>query len=127
MSLTHFFVPTAIRFVYASAFALQCCSVLLLSRLEAIAATRYVSLTESAKKRRFVVEVGVGFILPILYIALAVVNQGHRYDIIEYFGPTISIYPTVLSVILSTAPTLVASVIAVVYARECKGKARYIS
>lgn len=111
---------TAIRFIYASAFALQCCSVLLLSRLEAIAATRHVSLTESAKKRRFVLEIGVGFILPLIYIALGIINQGHRYDIIEFFGPTISIYPSVLSVIFSTAPTLLASATAIVYARELR-------
>ncbi|KAJ1035196.1 hypothetical protein NDA18_000792 [Ustilago nuda] len=109
----------SIRFIYASAFALQCCSVLLLSRLEAIAATRHVSLTESAKKRRFVLEIGVGFILPLIYIALGIINQGHRYDIIEFFGPTISIYPSVLSVIFSTAPTLLASATAIVYALLC--------
>nr|ALS87613.1 pheromone receptor 3 [Ustilago esculenta]QBH70102.1 pheromone receptor a3 [Ustilago esculenta] len=109
----------SVRIVYASPFALQCCSVLLLSRLEAIAATRYVSLTDSAKKRRMVIELVVGFILPILYIALAVINQGHRYDIIEGLGPTISIFPSVLSLIFSTAPTLVASVIATVYALLC--------
>nr|DBA11516.1 TPA_inf: STE3 [Pseudozyma tsukubaensis] len=109
----------SIRVVYASTFALQCCSLLLLSRLEAIAATRYVSLTESAKKRRMIVELTVGLILPILFIALGIVSQGHRYDIIENFGPVISIYPTALSIIFSTAPVLLASVIAVLYACAC--------
>ena len=113
-------VVTAIRFVYASAFALQCCSVLLLRRLEAIAATRYVSLTDSAKKRRTIIELVVGLLLPILYVALAIINQGHRYDIIEDFGPTMSIYPSVLSIVFSTVPTLLASVVATLYA--CKSQ-----
>ena len=108
--------PTAIRIVYASGFGFQCCSALLLSRLEAIAATRYVSLTSSAKRRRTAIELGVGFVLPIIYVGLAVINQGHRYDIIEKFGPVISIYPSVLSIIFSTAPVLIASVVGTTYA-----------
>ena len=67
------------------------------------------------------IEVGVGLVLPLLYMALAIISQGHRYDVIEGFGPVISIYPTALSIIFSTAPTLLASLIAVVYARKSEG------
>nr|WJN24980.1 putative pheromone receptor [Pseudozyma thailandica] len=113
------FCEFSIRIVYASTFALQCCSSLLLSRLEAIAATRYVSLTESAKKRRMAFELVVGLCLPILFMALAIISQGHRYDIIEDFGPVISIYPTALSIVFSTLPVLFASVVSVGYAILC--------
>nr|ABW21687.1 pra3 protein [Sporisorium reilianum]CAI59763.1 pheromone receptor a3 [Sporisorium reilianum] len=109
----------AIRIVYGSAFGFQCCSALLLRRLEAIAATRYVSLTKAANRRRMIIELGTGLVLPLLYVALAIVNQGHRYDVIEKFGPIISIYPSIVSVILSTAPILIASMVGTTYAILC--------
>ncbi|GAC98648.1 STE3-like pheromone receptor [Pseudozyma hubeiensis SY62] len=76
-------------------------------------------MTKAAKRRRIGIELGVGLLLPVLYVALAVVNQGHRYDIIQTFGPVISIFPSVLSVIFSTLPILLVSVIATVYAILC--------
>nr|WJN24976.1 putative pheromone receptor [Pseudozyma pruni] len=109
----------SIRIIYASTFAVQCCSALLLRRLEAIAATRYVSMSETAKRRRNIVEFCFGLGLPILYLALAIVNMGHRYDLVQCFGPVISIYPTALSVIFTTAPVLLASVISSGYAILC--------
>nr|WJN24982.1 putative pheromone receptor [Sporisorium sorghi] len=113
------FCEISIRVVYASAFGFQCCSALLLRRLEAIAATRYVSLTKSAKLRRTLIELGFGLVLPLIYVALAIVNQGHRYDVIEKFGPVMNIYPTAVSVILSTAPILIATMVGTTYAILC--------
>nr|AEY62536.1 pheromone receptor a3 [Ustanciosporium gigantosporum] len=109
----------AIRIIYASTFALQCCSLLLLRRLEAIAATRFVSLTATALRKRLYSEIFVGAILPAIYIALAIINQGHRFDIIEDFGPNMSIYPSALSIIFSVLPPLLTSLIAITYAILC--------
>lgn len=85
--------------------------------------SRYVYLIASSKivhvdrRRRAIVEAALCFGIPIIWMVLHVVTQGHRFDIIEGFGCQVTVYFTWLAIIVVHLP-LATSVVAAVYCGE---------
>lgn len=64
------------RLYLASVIAIPACTLCIAVRLESIASTRVVSQTPDAKRRQRVFELLMGILLPLVYVALAIVWQG---------------------------------------------------
>lgn len=64
------------RLYLMSIIAVPACNLCIAVRLESIASTREVVQTASAKKRQKIFELTMGILLPLVYVALAVVWQG---------------------------------------------------
>ncbi|KAG1901732.1 putative fungal pheromone GPCR, STE3-type [Suillus fuscotomentosus] len=74
--------------------------------LERVAAIRDLSLTHSKKCCRQIVESTLCFGVPLIYMALHYIVQGHRFDIIECFGCRPTIYVSIASIFLIWVPPL---------------------
>lgn len=64
------------RLYLMSAIGVPACTLCIAVRLESIASTRVVAQTPASKKRQRLFEIGMGILLPLLYVALAIVWQG---------------------------------------------------
>ncbi|KAE8211288.1 hypothetical protein CF327_g4945 [Tilletia walkeri] len=92
-----------------------CCCLCVLRRLESIASTRVVQATPRERRKQVIVDVLIGLGVPILFTGLHIVNQGHRFDIVEGVGCLPTVYWTPMTVVLNMLPPLLVSVIAVIY------------
>lgn len=71
-------------------------------KLESVASTRRLqSFSVGAKRRRLAIEIVFCVVLPLFYIFLRYISEGHRYDIIENLGCTSSIYFTWVSIVVT--------------------------
>ncbi|KAG1901218.1 pheromone A receptor-domain-containing protein [Suillus fuscotomentosus] len=84
--------------------------------LERVAAIRDLSLTHSKKRCRQIVESALCFGVPLIYMALQYIVQGHRFDIVEGFGCRPTIYVSIASIFLIWVPPLVFSLGAGIFA-----------
>ncbi|TFY75333.1 hypothetical protein EWM64_g8679 [Hericium alpestre] len=85
-------------------------------RLESIAAVRSVTVSRASKQRRMLFDAGMCWGLPVLYMALHYVVQGHRFDIIENFGCRPTVYVSIAAIFIVFIPPLVLSVTTLVFA-----------
>ncbi|WVR04395.1 hypothetical protein IAU60_001397 [Kwoniella sp. DSM 27419] len=97
-------------------FALPACSLAQMRRLETVASCRRTSLSPRDKKRRTIEEVVVCLVSPALLVALFVLVQGHRYDIVENIGCVTSTYMSVPALIIRFIVPMVAAIASLVYA-----------
>ncbi|TBU29733.1 pheromone A receptor-domain-containing protein [Dichomitus squalens] len=74
------------KLVIGANMALPAACFCLAMRLEGIAAVRHAKSSSSDKRRRMLVDTAICFGIPVVYMALHYVVQGHRFDIIEDFG-----------------------------------------
>ncbi|KAI0040541.1 fungal pheromone STE3G-protein-coupled receptor [Auriscalpium vulgare] len=79
-------------------------------RLESIASVRNATVTHQMKVRRIIFDLCMCWGLPMLYMTLHTVVQGHRFDIVENFGCRPTIYVSVVAIFLVFIPPLVLSV-----------------
>ncbi|KAK0524658.1 a-factor receptor [Tilletia horrida] len=103
------------KLIYSGQIGPVCCSLCVLRRLEAIASTRTVRTTEQDRRKQMLFDLAIGLGIPIVFTALHIVNQGHRYDIVEGFGCLPAVYWTPVAIVLNLIPPLLVSLTAVVY------------
>ncbi|KAI0632780.1 pheromone A receptor-domain-containing protein [Trametes polyzona] len=74
------------KLVISANMALPAACFCLAMRLEGIAAVRQVKTSHLDKRQRVIVDLAICVGIPLVYMALHYVVQGHRFDIIEDFG-----------------------------------------
>lgn len=71
--------------------AIPACSLCINRRLYKIATTKAVMVTSAEKRRAVIIDLLIGLGIPLLQIVAHYVVSGHRYDILEDFGPSPSV------------------------------------
>ncbi|KAF8912485.1 pheromone A receptor-domain-containing protein [Mucidula mucida] len=64
------------------------------------------------KKMRLIYDITLCFLIPIFYISLHFIVQGHRFDIVKDFGCVASIYPSTLSAVMMALPAVIICMVA---------------
>ncbi|EPQ30811.1 uncharacterized protein PFL1_01711 [Pseudozyma flocculosa PF-1] len=105
----------SIRIRHLTNFALLCCNLCIARRLESIASTREVRLTEQGRRRRLLVDLFITVGLPIVHLSLMIVNQGHRFDVLEGRGCWPSYVPTAVYLVLVLLPWVFVCIASLVY------------
>jgi pheromone a factor receptor len=95
--------------------ALPAASLCINRRLYQIATVRTVTTSKAHKRREILIDVAIGFGLPIIFMALHYVVQGHRFDIIEDIGCWPSTYNTAPGVVVLLVPGILISLVSFVY------------
>ncbi|KAK0524369.1 a-factor receptor [Tilletia horrida] len=103
------------KIVYSGQIGPVCCCLCVLRRLESIASTRVVRSTPRDARRHLIFDLCIGFGVPIIFTALHIVNQGHRFDVVQGMGCLPTVYYTPVAVALNLVPPLLVSLIAVIY------------
>ncbi|KAF8070288.1 pheromone receptor [Lyophyllum atratum] len=85
-------------------------------RLYHIAIIRTVTTTKSDKRRAVITDLSIGLGLPVLFMILQYVVQGHRFDIFEDYGCMTFTYNTPVAYLIVQTPVLVLGLISTVYA-----------
>ncbi|KZS89288.1 fungal pheromone STE3G-protein-coupled receptor [Sistotremastrum niveocremeum HHB9708] len=96
--------------------ALPAAAVCICSYLAAVSDVRTASATLEQRRRRKLFEVFMCYILPMIWMALHYIVQGHRYDIIEHLGCQATVYPSWVALVLLTIFPLVLALVAFAYA-----------
>ncbi|KAI0342441.1 STE3-domain-containing protein [Trametopsis cervina] len=104
-----------IRFRFAAGYGIPLADLIISRRLYLIANTKTVSNTRWDKRRAALVDLAIGLTLPIASMGLLWFIQGHRYDILEGYGPAVAIPPTAISLILQSVPIVVISLMSAIY------------
>ncbi|TEB23050.1 STE3-domain-containing protein [Coprinellus micaceus] len=99
--------------------ALPACCLALCINLESIASLRNAHTTPASKRRKLFLELGFCWILPMIYMVLHYVVQGHRYDIVEDFGCRPTTYNSVASIFLIWVPPMLCVVVTLILASLC--------
>lgn len=91
-------------------------SVFCISRqLERISSNRQSIFTEAEKHRRRVIEAVLCFGVPLLFMALHYIFQGHRFDIVEDIGCNPATYVSIPTIICLLIPPVLISLTSLVY------------
>ncbi|KAK0199270.1 GPCR fungal pheromone mating factor [Desarmillaria ectypa] len=90
--------------------SLPCALLCLCMHLERVSSMRLVQTNITDKRRRQIVDCILCFTVPLIYMALHYIVQGHRFDIIEQFGCRPSIYNSLASLFLIWIPPLLFSI-----------------
>ncbi|KAL0571557.1 hypothetical protein V5O48_010406 [Marasmius crinis-equi] len=83
--------------------------------LEQVASTRVARYTTADRKRRQFFEAFMCILLPIVYMGLHFIVQGHRFDIIQGYGCRSTTFFSIPSIILVSVPPLLLSFLCLVY------------
>ncbi|KAI0944378.1 hypothetical protein AcW1_002108 [Taiwanofungus camphoratus] len=84
--------------------------------LEQVSSGRLVMITRSHKRRRQIFEAIMCYLVPVVWMALHYIVQGHRFDIIEGYGCRPTTHVSIPAIFLIWFPSLLMSVIASVFA-----------
>ncbi|KAE8258677.1 hypothetical protein A4X13_0g1523 [Tilletia indica] len=103
------------KITFGAFMGLPCSSVCILRQLEEIGSTRRVRSTAKDRKHQLYFDLGVGVGIPLVYMILHIVNQGHRFDISESIGCFPTYYLTPVAIVLVLVPPVVASTVALIY------------
>ncbi|KAL7278532.1 hypothetical protein ACG7TL_007531 [Trametes sanguinea] len=68
------------------------------------------------KRRRQIMEAILCYLVPIIWMGLHYIVQGHRFDIIEEFGCRPSIYVSIPAIFLLWVPSLIMSAVSLIFA-----------
>ncbi|PBK68302.1 fungal pheromone STE3G-protein-coupled receptor [Armillaria solidipes] len=90
--------------------SLPCSLLCLCMHLERVSSMRMVQTTVADKRRRQAWDSFLCFFVPVIYMALHYIVQGHRFDIIEHFGCRPAIYNSLASLFLIWIPPLLFSI-----------------
>lgn len=96
--------------------ALPACCLCLCIHLERIASVREVGTQKRLQRLRRLFDFSLCWLLPMVYMALHYVVQGHRYDIVEDLGCRPATYNSLQSIFLVWVPPLIVVVLTLVYA-----------
>ncbi|KAF8145111.1 GPCR fungal pheromone mating factor, partial [Mycena galopus ATCC 62051] len=96
-----------VKLIIGGNFALPAACLCVCIHLEQVSSVRTVRVTPMDKKRRQIFEACMCFGLPMVFMALHYVVQGHRFDIIEDYGCRPSTYYSIPSIFIIWVPPLV--------------------
>ncbi|KAH7911853.1 GPCR fungal pheromone mating factor [Hygrophoropsis aurantiaca] len=96
--------------------ALPIATMCVCKHLELVSSNRRVRIDNIDKRRRIIFDSIMCFGVPLIFMALHYVVQGHRYDIIENFGCQPATYYSVPAVMIVWFPPLFFSVVTLGYA-----------
>ncbi|KAG6860870.1 hypothetical protein C0995_006550 [Termitomyces sp. Mi166 len=103
------------RIFLGVAAAIPCASLCINRRLYQIASVRSVTTTRAEKRRAVMVDLAIGIGIPILYIVLQYISEGHRFNIYEDVGCFPATFNTPVAIVLVYAPPLLIGCISFVY------------
>ncbi|KAF8981163.1 GPCR fungal pheromone mating factor [Cyathus striatus] len=104
------------KIVVGVSYALPICTLCICKHLEAVSSNRKVSYDVSDKRRRMIFEGVMCIGVPLIFMALHYVVQGHRFDIFENIGCQAAVYISIQAVLIIWFPQLLFSVITLIYA-----------
>ncbi|KAH9476601.1 Pheromone B beta 1 receptor [Psilocybe cubensis] len=104
------------KIVVGASFALPLATVCICKHLEMVSSSRKVSYDIADRKRRMIFEGIMCFGIPLLFMALHYIVQGHRYDVFEDFGCQATVYISIPAIFIIWFPPLLFSVITLIYA-----------
>ncbi|KAJ3559561.1 hypothetical protein NM688_g268 [Phlebia brevispora] len=84
--------------------------------LRQVASINSVKTSFEDKRRRQFVEAFLCFVLPIMWMAIHYIVQGHRFDIIEGYGCRPAVYTSIPSIFLICVPPLAFSAVTTIFA-----------
>ncbi|KAK0480433.1 GPCR fungal pheromone mating factor [Armillaria luteobubalina] len=90
--------------------SLPCALLCLCMQLERVSSMRLVQTSLADKRRRQVFDSIFCFAVPVIYMALHCIVQGHRFDLVEHFGCRPAIYNSLVSLFLIWIPPLLFSI-----------------
>ncbi|KAI0312764.1 pheromone A receptor-domain-containing protein [Amylostereum chailletii] len=99
-----------------STLALPAACLCLCIRLESISACRQVSVSYVSKRRWVWFDIAMCWALPMLYMVLHYIVQGHRFDIVEDLGCRATFYVSIPAIFIVFVPHLVVSIATLVMA-----------
>nr|AAQ96343.1 pheromone receptor Rcb2 B1 [Coprinopsis cinerea] len=105
----------SIRIIMGASVGIPASSMCIVRRLHAIARAQKVAVTRGEKRREVIVDSLICVLFPLLYVALQIVVQGHRFDIFEDIGCYPSIHNTWLAYVLSFSPPLIIGLVSATY------------
>ncbi|RXW13915.1 hypothetical protein EST38_g11939 [Candolleomyces aberdarensis] len=103
------------KLIIGASYALPASCLCVSMYLEQIASLRTAQASVMDKRRRKWFEAFMGFGIPLVFMALHVIVQGHRYDIIEGYGCRPTTYYSIVAIFLIWVPPLVLAFGSVVY------------
>ncbi|KAI0033047.1 GPCR fungal pheromone mating factor, partial [Vararia minispora EC-137] len=106
----------AVRVEYASNLALPAACLCLTIRLERISSARSASTTLTSKRKWMWFDIMMCWGLPLLYLGLYYIVQGHRFDIVEDLGCRFTFYVSVAGLFLVMLPPLLLSFLTLIFA-----------
>ncbi|KAJ7732230.1 pheromone receptor Rcb2 B43 [Mycena maculata] len=104
------------KMIIGSNFALPSACLCICIHLEQVSSVRVVRSTAADKKRRQLFEAFMCFGLPLVFMALHYVVQGHRFDIIEEYGCRPATYLSVAALLIVWIPPIILALAALVFA-----------
>ncbi|KAF7372884.1 STE3-domain-containing protein [Mycena sanguinolenta] len=104
------------KILIGSSFALPAACLCICIHLEQVSSVRAARTTAADKRRRQIFEASMCFGLPLFFMALHYVVQGHRFDIIEQYGCRPTTYSSILAIMLISVPPLILGAGALVFA-----------
>ncbi|KIJ64368.1 hypothetical protein HYDPIDRAFT_154822 [Hydnomerulius pinastri MD-312] len=96
--------------------ALPIATMCVCKHLELVSSNRRVRFDHVDRRRRIIFDSLMCFGLPLIFMALHYVVQGHRYDILENFGCQPTVYFSVPAIFIVYVPPLAFSLATLVYA-----------
>ncbi|KAJ7201248.1 Rcb2.42 [Mycena rebaudengoi] len=103
------------KLIIGSNIALPAACLCICIHLEQVASVRLARTTLSDKRRRQIFELLMCFALPVLYMGLHYIVQGHRFDIIEDYGCRPTVYFSIPSIFLIWIPPILISIASIVF------------
>ncbi|KAF7421275.1 hypothetical protein PC9H_011797 [Pleurotus ostreatus] len=104
------------KIVVGASFALPICTMCVCKHLEMVSSNRKVKFDHNDKRRRVIFESVMCFVVPLVFMALHYIVQGHRYDIFQYIGCQATVYISVPAILLIWVPPLFFSVLTLIFA-----------
>ncbi|KAG6811095.1 hypothetical protein H0H92_008983 [Tricholoma furcatifolium] len=104
---SHFFVGVSI--------GIPCASLCINRRLYQISAVRSVTITKAEKRRAVMIDLAIAIGIPMIYMALSYIVQGHRFNIYGDIGCFPAVYYTTLAVVLVSMPPILVGCVSAVY------------
>ncbi|KAL6308811.1 pheromone A receptor-domain-containing protein [Sparassis latifolia] len=105
-----------IRVSVGSNLALPAACFCLCMHLERVASVRIIHATQSDKRKRMIIDLLLCFGVPMIYIGVYYVIQGHRFDIVENFGCRAETYVSIPEFFLFRLPPILFSLGTFVFA-----------
>ncbi|KAJ8515195.1 hypothetical protein ONZ45_g7334 [Pleurotus djamor] len=104
------------KIIVGASFALPICTMCVCKHLEMVSSNRKVQYDYNDKRRRIIFESVMCFGLPMIFMALHYIVQGHRYDVFQYIGCQATVFISIPAVMIIWVPPLFFSLMTLVYA-----------
>ncbi|KAJ7182461.1 pheromone A receptor-domain-containing protein [Mycena crocata] len=103
------------KLIIGSNIALPAACLCICIHLEQVASVRLARTSQSDKRRRQMFELLMCFALPVLYMLLHYIVQGHRFDIIQDYGCRPTVFFSIPSIFLIWIPPILLSLASLVF------------